>query len=450
MNIGIIGAGYVGVTTGICLADLGHKIYLYDIDDEKITKLKNKSMPFFESGLQDLLTKSVSMKNLICTNSLKKLVENCSGCFICVGTPNNEQKQIDLSQIIDSVQSLCEEIRQLNKQQFNIIMRSTVVPYTTKNHVLPIINKILYGMDFGYSVIPEFLREGQALSDFMNPDKIVIGSIDEKSKNYAEAIFQLFGNNAKIINTNPETAELIKYVNNAFFSMLISFSNEVANIAEKIPNVDSFKVLEALVLDRRITSKENTKIITPGLKSYLIPGCGFGGSCFPKDVKALLQFAKSQNVDVPLIDAILKINDERVKKITTLTESLLGSLNNKKISILGLTFKPDTDDLRSSPSLQAIDYLKKKGATIHAYDPIISKRKSNSNFDFAISDNLENCLDDAHIAILFTNWSEFKQINEDFLKKLMKNPLIIDGRGYLNQNEFSRNVYYKIGFTQDQ
>ncbi len=450
MNIGVIGAGYVGVTTGICLADLGHKIYLYDIDDEKITKLKNKSLPFFESGLQDLLIKSVSIGNLICTSSLTELVENSSGCFICVGTPNNEQKQIDLSQIINSVQSLCEEIRRLNKHQFNIIMRSTVIPYTTKNHVLPLINKILHDVDFGYSVVPEFLREGQALSDFMNPDKIVIGSIDEKSKNYVETIFHLFKNNAKIINTNPETAELIKYVNNAFFSMLISFANEVANIAEKIPNVDSFKVLEALVLDKRITSKEDTKIITPGLHSYLIPGCGFGGSCFPKDVKALLQFAKSQNVDVPLIDAILKINDERVKKITTLTESLLGSVSSKKISILGLTFKPDTDDLRSSPSLQAIDYLKQKGAIIHAYDPVISKRKSDLNFDFTVTENLESCLDGSDIAILFTNWSEFKKINENLLKKLMKNPLIIDGRGYLNQSEFSKNTYHKIGFTQDQ
>lgn len=450
MNIGIIGAGYVGVTTGICLADLGHKIYLYDIDYEKITKLKNKSLPFFESGLQDLLIKSISTRNLICTNSLAELVENCSGCFICVGTPNNEQNQIDLSQIIDSVQFLCEEIRRLNKHQFNIIMRSTVVPYTTKNHVLPIINKILYDIDFGYSIVPEFLREGQAVSDFMNPDKIVIGSIDEKSKNYVEMIFQSFENKAEIINTNPETAELIKYVNNAFFSMLISFANEIANIAEKIPNVDSFKVLDALVLDKRITSKNDTKIIIPGLRSYLIPGCGFGGSCFPKDIQALLQFAKSQNVDVPLIDAILKINDGRVKKIITLTELLLGSINNKKVSILGLTFKPDTDDLRSSPSLQAINYLKQKGAIIHAYDPIISKRKSYLHLDFIIDENLESCLDSSDIAILFTNWSEFKQINGKLLKKLMKNPLIIDGRGYLNQNEFSKNTYHKIGFTQDQ
>jgi len=330
-----------------------------------------------------------------------------------------------------------------------IIIRSTVIPNTTKQKILPILNKVLDNKSFGLCVIPEFLREGQALSDFMNPDKIVIGSINKESNNFAEKIFDHFKNTAKIINTNPETAELVKYANNSFFSMLISFSNEIANIAEKIPGVDSFEVLQALVSDKRITTKLDGKKIVPSLESYLIPGCGFGGSCFPKDVKAILNYADSKNVKTPLLDAILKINDERPSKMIALAERILDSLKNKKITVLGLTFKPETDDLRSSPSLEAIKLLVEKGAKISAYDPAI-KEKSNGNFsdqEFKLCSNIEESLLDSDLVLVFTKWSEFKSLDGNFLKKFMNKPLIIDGRGFLDKEKFQDGTYYKIGFS---
>lgn len=449
MKLGIIGAGYVGLTTGICLANLNHKIVIYDNNNEKNEKIKNKKMPFYEKELQPILEKTISSGNLEVTDNVDYMVKNTNGSFICVGTPTEKNNSIDLSQVLDAINSLAHSIKNNQKKDYVIIIRSTVIPNTTKQKILPILQEILGKTSFGLCVIPEFLREGQAFDDFMNPDKIVIGGIDEISNNFAEKIFDHFKNTTKIIKTNPETAELIKYTNNSFFSMLISFSNEIANIAEKVPGVDSFEVLQALIYDKRITTKLNGKNIIPGLESYLVPGCGFGGSCFPKDVKAILNYANSQNVKAPLLDAILKINDERPSKMISLAESILDSLKNKKITILGLAFKPETDDLRSSPSLKAIKLLLEKGAKISAYDPII-KEKSNYNFSvqgFKLCLNIEDSLLGSDLVLLFTKWPEFKSLDENFLKKFMKKPLIIDGRGFLEKEKFQDGTYYRIGFT---
>jgi len=448
MNLGIIGAGYVGLTTGICLASLNHKITIYDNNKEKNNEIKNKKMPFYENGLQEVLEKTISSGNLQIVDDINSVVKNTDGSFICVGTPT-KNNTIDLSQVLDAVESLAHSIKNNQKENYVVIIRSTVIPNTTNQKILPILNKVLDNKSFGLCVIPEFLREGQALSDFMNPDKIVIGSINKESNNFAEKIFEHFKNTAKIINTNPETAELVKYANNSFFSMLISFSNEIANIAEKIPGVDSFEVLQALVSDKRITTKLDGKKIVPSLESYLVPGCGFGGSCFPKDVKAILNYAGSKNVKTPLLDAILKINDERPSKMITLAERILDSLKNKKITVLGLTFKPETDDLRSSPSLQAIKLLVEKGAKISAYDPAI-KEKSNGNFSdqgFKLCSNIEESLLDSDLVLVFTKWSEFKSLDGNILKKFMNKPLIIDGRGFLDKEKFQDGTYYKIGFS---
>ena len=448
MNLGVIGAGYVGLTTAICLASLNHKVIIYDTDQRKIEKIKNKQMPFFEDGLQNLLEKAIASKNLTCTDNMDNLVQDTDVCFICVGTPTTQDGFIDLTQILSAVTSLAASLKKKQKNDFVIIIRSTVIPNTTRGKVLPILKEILGAQQFGLCVVPEFLREGQALGDFMNPDKIVIGGFDEKNKDLVEKIFEHFKVRAKIIKTNPETAELIKYTNNAFFSLLISFANEIANISEKISGVDSFEVLNALISDKRITTKLNNEDIVPELKSYLIPGCGFGGSCFPKDVRAILQYALINQVKTPLLDAVLEINDERPRRIVSMAESLLGDLKGKKIAVLGLTFKPDTDDTRSSPALVAIKIFQNKGATIIAYDPLISKKNQENPFDFTLAETLDSCLDESNLAILFTKWTEFQSIDSKFLQQHMKNPLIIDGRGFLDQSKFERNTYYKIGFVE--
>ena len=448
MKIGIIGAGYVGITTGICLASKQNLVTLFDIDSEKINQISNKKMPFFEKGLQELLEKTISENYLKPTSDLNFLIQNSDGCFICVGTPT-KNNSIDVSQIKNSIIEICKVLKNYKKDNYVIVVRSTVVPTTTRDILLPIIREILDDQSFHLCVVPEFLREGNALDDFMNPDKIVIGSIDEYGSNFVKDVFDDFKKQCEFIETNLESSELIKYANNSFFSMLISFSNEIANISEKLSNVDPYEVLKALVLDKRITSKIDNKKIIPSLNSYLIPGCGFGGSCFPKDVQAIMNFANSQKIDTPLLDAILKINDERPEKMVLLCESILGSLKNKKITILGLTFKPDTDDLRSSPSIDAIKILLEKGANITAYDPIFVNRSSSilpQNCNYV--NILEESLKDSDAVMVFTKWPEFSKLNSKTLEKFMRTPLIIDGRGILIKENFNPGTYFKIGFTE--
>ena len=449
MNLGIIGAGYVGLTTGICLAMQNHSIIIYDIDSNKINTIKNSSLPFFEKGLEEKLQITIKSNSLRTADSLEELVQNTDGCFICVGTPTRNNI-IDLSQIKQSINSLSNCIKTARKSNYNIIIRSTIIPSTTRNHIMPILNKTIPECNFGLTVVPEFLREGFALSDFMNPDKIVIGSENMDNGLFVEKIFDSFKKTCEIIHTNFETAELVKYTNNAFFSMLISFSNEIANISENLQNVDPYQILKLLVADKRITSKIMNEKVTPDMAEYLIPGCGFGGSCFPKDVKAILNYANEKNISTPLLKAILDINDERPKKMISLCESILNGLENKKISLLGLTFKPNTDDTRSSPALIALDLLKNKNAKISIFDPQIKKNDSHLKLpnNSQLCDSLVESIQDSEAALIFTKWDEFKKLDGDLLAKHMKRPVIIDGRGYLDKTKFQNVEFYKIGFVE--
>ena len=449
MKIGVVGAGYVGLTTGICLASLKHKIIIFDVDEGKLEQIRKKNLPFFEKGLQEILEKVVSTGDLIPQNDINKLVNETDGCFICVGTPT-KNNSIDLTQIINSVKVITESIKNNQKKNYKIIIRSTIIPNTSKNVILPILNQELSKLGFGLAIVPEFLREGNALDDFMNPGKIVIGSLDNDTKLFVKEIFSDFKDKSEFVETNLESSELIKYTNNAFFSMLISFSNEIANISEKIPGVDPYNILKALISDKRITSKINKEKIIPSFESYLIPGCGFGGSCFPKDVQALLDYSNKNSVDTPLLKAILDINAERPNKMVLLAESILSTLKNKKVAILGLTFKPDTDDLRSSPALDAINILLKKDAKVFAFDPILKlkpdmiKLPSGCNVCY----NLEDALKNSDIAMIFTKWEEFKFLNSELLKQFMSNPIIIDGRGFLEKEKFDVGTYFKIGYSE--
>ena len=449
MKIGIIGSGYVGLTTGICLASLKHQIFIYDVDEKKLGEILEGKLPFFERGLGEILEKVSSTEEFRPQNNLDDLIRETDGCFVCVGTPT-KNNSIDLSQIINSINSITESIKKNNKRNYKIIIRSTIIPNTSKDVILPILERELSELEFGLAVVPEFLREGNALDDFMNPDKIVIGSLDEDTTNFVKNIFNHFEEKCEIIETNLESSELIKYTNNAFFSMLISFSNEIANVSEKIPGVDAYKIMNALISDKRITTKINNENIIPSLESYLKPGCGFGGSCFPKDVQALLDYANKNNINTPLLQAVLDINAERPNKMILLAESILETLENKKISILGLTFKPETDDLRSSPALDAIKILLEKNAKVFAFDPIFKTKPNIIKIPEKcnICPNIEDALENSDIALVFTKWDEFKSLNSNFLKQIMKNPIIIDGRGFLEKEKFDVGCYFKIGYSE--
>ena len=449
MKIGIIGCGYVGLTTGICLSSIGHTIHLFDIEQKKLNLIKNGEMPFYESGLEELLIESLNKDNLKINSSLDELIENTDCCFICVGTPSNKNGTIDLQHIESSVKNIVGSLKLKNKEKYLLIIRSTIVPSTTRNKILPILTECL-GDTFQLAVVPEFLREGKALSDFMNPDKIVIGTLSKETNDLVKNIFNYFENKAEFIQTNLETAEMIKYTNNAFLATLISFSNEVANISEEISGIDSFEVMNALIKDKRITTKTNNQKILPGIVEYLSPGCGFGGSCFPKDINAIVGFASSIGAKTPLLDAVLSVNDERADKIISLGGKILSGLNGKKIAILGLSFKPDTDDMRSSPAIEVIKKLQALNCKINAYDPKV--KEDNLSLigitDINMVENIESCLEEVDLAILLTKWTEFRKIDGTFLKKYMKNPRIIDGRGCLDKNKFENSTYYKIGLYE--
>ena len=449
MNVGIVGCGYVGLTTGICLSSIGHISHLYDTNHDKLKTIKQKKLPFYELGLEELLIENLEKGNLKVDEYLDEFIKNTDCCFICVGTPSNNNGTINLQQIESSIKSIIKSLKQNNKEKYLLIIRSTVVPSTTRDKILPI---LIEGLEdsFYLAVVPEFLREGKALSDFMNPDKIVIGSLDNETNDMVKNIFTYFENKAEFIQTNLETAEMIKYTNNAFLATLISFSNEVANISEKIPGIDPFEVMSALIKDKRITTIVNDQKIVPGIADYLSPGCGFGGSCFPKDVNAIVNFASSIDVKTPLLDAVLSVNNERSDRIITLSKVILSSLNDKKIAVLGLAFKPDTDDMRSSPAIEVIKKLQAQNSKIYAYDPKVNEQNLHSIgiTGISVTQDIEGCLDNADLVILLTKWTEFSKIDGEFLKKYMKNPKIIDGRGFLDKSKFEKNTYYKIGLNE--
>jgi len=449
MKLGVIGAGYVGLTTAICLSSIRHSITIFDIDKNIISSLKNKKIPFYEPDLQELMDSVISSGRLHTADSIDKVVRNTNGVFVCVGTPSKPDGSIDISQILSAVKDIAQSIKNNNKKNYTILIRSTIVPYTTRQFILPLLN-IVKEYKVNLCSVPEFLREGQAVSDFMNPDKIVIGFKNLNGKNFARKVFQYFKKRTLFIETNFQTAEMIKYTNNAFFSTLISFANEIANISEKISGIDTFEVINALIADKRITTLMQKQKIVPEFTTYLFPGCGFGGSCFPKDVKAITAYASSVNAATPLLNSVLTINEERPRQIVLLAESLIGILKSKKISVLGLAFKPNTDDLRSSPSLEAIKILQKKKAVISVYDPVVRYTKLKS---FGISNvntctTIEKCLKNSDLAIVFTKWEEFKSINSKLINKHMRHPLIIDGRGFLDKNKFREKEYYKIGYKK--
>ena len=449
MNIGIIGCGYVGLTTGICLSSIGHKSYLYDIDQNKLNLIKEKKMPFYELGLEELLVENFNNENIIVNENLKEFILNTECCFVCVGTPSNSNGTIDLTQIENSVKNITEVLKYQIDKEYVIIIRSTVVPSTTRNKIMPILTEEMQKR-IKVVVVPEFLREGKALVDFMNPDKIVIGTPSNEKNILVNKIFTYFKNKAEFIQTNYETAEMIKYTNNAFLATLISFSNEIANISEEITQVDTFEVMNALITDKRITTKIDNQKIIPGISEYLSPGCGFGGSCFPKDVNAITGFATSIGAKTPLLDAVLSINNERASKILSLSKKILKDYNSKKVVILGLAFKPDTDDMRSSPAIEVIKKLQNENIEIHAYDPKITEQnlKLIGITNIVLHKTIEDSIENSDLIILLTKWTEFKNITGEFLKKYMKIPKIIDGRGFLDKRNFEKNTYYKIGLNE--
>jgi UDPglucose 6-dehydrogenase len=411
MKISVIGTGYVGTVSAACFAELGHEVICVDIDPSKIDMLNRGVPPIYEDELSELLEKHVG-KNLSATSDYDFAINNSEVSFICVGTPSDHNGKIDLGIVRAASASLGKVLRK-KKGYHVIVVKSTVVPETTEKVVLPIIEKESGKSlgEFGIAMNPEFLREGKAVHDFMHPDKIVVGSLDKRSGDIVASLYS--GINCEITRSNPRTAEMIKYVNNAFLATKISFSNEVGNICKEL-GIDTYEVMKAVGKDFRIGPH------------FLNSGAGFGGSCFPKDVKALIGKAHEIGYEPTLLRSVIAVNEIQPLRMITLLKNKLPDLKGKKIAVLGLAFKNDTDDIRESRSIPVIKELNKEGALVSAYDKMAIENMKRIFPDIQYYTSTKDALSGADACLIMTEWGEFKSLDEEF--KVMKNRLIIDGR----------------------
>ncbi len=423
-KIAVIGVGYVGLVTSTCFAQLGNQVIGLDIDSQKIANLKKGIIPIYEEGLTKMVKENLKSGNLSFTTDFKTAVQNSDIIFIAVGTPPLPDGSVNLSYVKNAAESIGKNIN-----GYKVIINKSTVPIGTGDVVKNIIKRVYKG-SFDVVSNPEFLREGSAVADFMNPDRIIIGSDSPKSK---EIINKLYApQNSPIVNTDIKTAELIKYASNAFLATSISFINSVANICEKI-GADVNNVSLGMKLDPRI-----------GQKAFLAAGVGYGGSCFPKDVKGLIQIAHENKVSFDILDAVETTNLAQKKSLLPKIQSLLDSdLNNKNITIWGLAFKPNTDDVREAPSLTIVKQLVDRGAVVTAVDPIATDNfKKFFDGQIKYQTDLIKSVTNADCLVIVTQWPEFKNVNLSQVKKVMKHPNIIDGR-----NLFDPKIIKKLGFN---
>jgi UDPglucose 6-dehydrogenase len=440
-NISVLGTGYVGLVTGLCMAELGHKIITMDVNAEKIHDIQNGVSSIYERKIPELLNRHLG-KNFFATTSLHDAIMQTDLTFIAVATPFNEG-QIDLTDIRKITAEVAAVIK-LKSSWHLIVVKSTVIPGTTEEIILPILEAVSgkkAGKDFGLCMNPEFLREGNAVQDFLEPDRIVIGGIDQKSidvMSYAYAAFK----NTKFICTNTKTAELIKYASNSLFATMISFSNEIANLCAKTGSVDVMDVMQGVWSDKRISHRVQDEYILPGLVEYLKPGCGFGGSCFPKDLNALVAFGKQHDQDMPVLKAALAINEAQPLRMLSYLARHYQDLENVAIGILGIAFKPETNDTRSSPAFVVLDILIQAKAKIFIYDPVVKTLAEKYKNKITFSASLKDLISQVDAALIFTAWDEFKKL-PDLITANAREVLIIDGRRMLGKNSIKN--YEGIG-----
>ena len=422
-NITVIGTGYVGLVSGAGMSDFGNNVCCVDIDKEKIKLLNKGVIPIYEPHLNVLVNRNVKSKRLIFSDSIEDAIRSAEVIFIAVGTPEDKNGKADVMVVLQ----VAELIGQI-LNNYKVICTKSTVPVGTGKKVISIINKNNQNnIEYDYCSNPEFLREGKAVSDFLRPDRVVLGVTSKKAYDYLKDVYRsLYINKTPLIHTTIETAEMIKYAANAFLALKISYINEVANLCDEI-GADINIVSEALGSDGRISPK------------FLHPGPGFGGSCFPKDTKALMYTAKKHNVNMYTVNAAIKTNNlQRIRMLNKLEKLLEGNLNKKMIGVLGLAFKQDTDDVRESPAIDMILGLMKQGASIKAYDPAAndSMKKLIPKIEYKL--NWQDVVKDCDAVVIMTEWNEFRGMDLSKLKKLMSTPIILDTRNILNISELKK------------
>ncbi len=411
-NICVAGTGYVGLVTGACLADFGNSVTCVDIDNSKIERLKRSEVPFYEPGLQEIVKRNVERGRLSFSTDVGKGIEDSTVIFVAVGTPMSPEGQADLSYVEMVARSVGEHLN-----GYKVVVLKSTVPAGTSNLVERIIGETsTSNHDFDVVSNPEFLREGSAVEDFMQPDRIVLGASSERALEVMREIYRpLILQDIPVVETDVKTSEMIKYASNAFLATKISFINEIANICERI-GADVSVVARAMGLDNRIGPR------------FLRAGAGYGGSCFPKDTRALVKTAEAVGYDLKIVKAAIRVNGEQRLHMVELIEKAMGSVGGKTIAILGLAFKPDTDDLREAPALDIASALQSKGAKLKAYDPVAMDQAKALLKDVEFSRDVFEAVRDADAAVFVTEWNEFRDLDLVKVRGLMKSPTVIDCR----------------------
>jgi len=429
-KIAVVGTGYVGLVGGAGLADFGNRVVCVDRIEEKIEQLRRGEIPFYEPGLSDVVKRNVREGRLSFTTDLGKAVAENDVVFCAVGTPEGEGGQVDLSQ----VDVVAREIG-THMTGYRVIVQKSTVPVGTARRLRRIIEETRgEAAEFDVVSNPEFLREGSAVEDFMRPDRVVVGADSERAMEIMRGIYApLYINRTPIVETTPESAELIKYASNAFLATKISFINEVANICENV-GADVQVVSYAMGLDKRIGPK------------FLHAGAGYGGSCFPKDTKALVHIARDAGAEARIVDAAVAVNREQKERMVAKVVSACGGdVSGRTVGLLGLAFKPNTDDMRYAASIVLAEGLRKLGATIRAFDPVaVDNARELMPFIDYVEDAYE-VAEDADALVIVTEWNEFRQLDLDRLKKTMRSPVVIDCRNVYDPEDFESHGFSYTG-----
>ena len=431
-NITIIGTGYVGLVTGVGLSEFGNKVICTDINQIKINDLNAGKMPIYEPGLKELVRKNINSERLFFSSDIASSVKESEVVIIAVGTPQSENGSADLRYVLDAVGKISE-----NLNSYKVIVTKSTVPIGTGKIINTKLKKNYEEtIDFDYVSNPEFLREGSAVKDFLWPDRVIIGTKSEKALKIMCDIYRpLYINKNPIQRTAVETSEMIKYASNSFLALKISYINEIANLCESV-GADVHDVAIAMGKDGRISDK------------FLHPGPGFGGSCFPKDLEALLSLSQEHSVTMETLQAAIKANKNQKERVgEKLGRLISGSIRGKKIAILGLAFKANTDDVRESSSIDLIKFILNEGGFVNAYDPIANESMAKIFNDIHYFDNVYDAIDGVDALVIMTEWNEFRALDLNRIKKSMRNNYVLDTRNIMNMKELSELefVYDNIG-----
>lgn len=435
MNIAIVGTGYVGLVSGTCFAEMGAHVTCVDVDAQKIEKLKNGIMPIYEPGLEELVKRNVEFERLSFTTDLTEVLDDVEVVFSAVGTPPDEDGSADLKYVLAVARQFGQNIN-----KYTILVTKSTVPVGTAKKVKAVIQEELKkrGVDVPFDVAsnPEFLKEGAAIKDFMSPDRVVVGTESEKAKEVMTRLYKPFLiNNFRVIFMDIPSAEMTKYAANAMLATRISFMNDIANLCERVgANVDS--VRKGIGTDSRIGSK------------FLYAGCGYGGSCFPKDVKALMHTGIDAGYHMEVIEAVERVNEKQKSIVYDKIVKAVGDVKGKTVALLGLAFKPETDDMREAPALVVIDKLLQAGATVRVFDPIaINECQRRIGDTVTYCKDMYDACDGADVLALMTEWRQFRMPSWNVIQKVMRGNIVVDGRNIYDRHELEDLgfIYTRIG-----